>query len=109
MLADIHANGHKIDYVTQITNTSGPSTFYIALGGPSALPSMDIVSDSSINLISALPVTVTSANLDMNGNSIINVPQLTNTSDINILPDAGFNVVTPTGYINCATPLIFGL
>jgi hypothetical protein len=45
----------------------------------------------------------------MNGNSIINIPQLTNTSDINILPDAGFNVVTPTGYINCATPMNFGL
>lgn len=104
MAADIHANNHSIDECNGISNSIGLSNFYIALG-----PSIDVASDSSINLISALPVTVTSSNLDMNGNSIINVPQLTNTSDINILPDAGFNVVTATGYINCATPLNFGL
>lgn len=67
MLADIHANNHKIDNVTQLINTIGPSNFYIALG-----PSVDIASDSSINLISSQPVTVTSSDLDMNVNNIHN-------------------------------------
>lgn len=67
MMADIHANGHKVDNVTQIVNSIGPSNFYIALG-----PSVDIASDSSINLISSQPVTVTSSDLDMNVNNIQN-------------------------------------
>jgi hypothetical protein len=67
MLADIHANGHKIDNVTQMINTIGPSNYYIALGS-----SIDIASDSSINLISSQPVTVTSSDLDMNVNNIQN-------------------------------------
>ncbi len=94
MQADLHVNNHSIDECNGISNTIGPSLYYVALG-----PSVDIASDSSINLISSLPVTVTSSDLDMNGNRIINAPQIVNTSDINILPDTGFNIVTPTGYL----------
>lgn len=71
MLADIHANNHSIDECNAISNTIGPSNYYIALG-----PSLDLASDSSINLISTLPVTITSSNLDMNGNNIVNIPEL---------------------------------
>jgi hypothetical protein len=67
MTADIHANNHKIDYVTQLINTIGPSNYSITLG-----PSVDLASDSSINLISSQPVTVTSSDLDMNVNNIHN-------------------------------------
>lgn len=104
MQSDLHVNNHSIDECNGISNTIGPSLYYVSLG-----PSVDIASDSSINLISSLPVTVTSSDLDMNGNRIINVPQIMNTSDINILPDTGFNVVFPTGYLRTDTPLNFAL
>jgi len=103
MLENIHANNHSIDECNAISNTIGPSNYYIALG-----PSVDIASDSSINLISALPVTVTSANLDMNGNSLVNAPNISCSGDMIITPTGG-NAVFPTGQINCATTNNFGM
>ena len=41
MLGDIHANGHNVDNVTQLTNVIGVSNYSITLG-----PSIDIASDS---------------------------------------------------------------
>ena len=67
MTANIHVNNHQIDECNSISNSIGPSNYYVALG-----PSVDIASDSSINLISSHPVTVTSSDLDMNVNNIQN-------------------------------------
>lgn len=103
MLGNLNMNSHEINQVTQMNNSIGPSNFYIALG-----PSLDLASDSSINLISALPVSITSANLDMNGNSIVNAPNISCSGDMTLSPTVG-NVILPTGQINCSTTNNFGL
>lgn len=51
------------------------------------------------------------ADLNINGNKLINSTFIQGAagSDINILPGSGFNIVTPTGMINCGIPLQYGL
>jgi hypothetical protein len=68
MLADLNMNEHSINNALAISNTTGPSTFSITLG-----PSLDLASDSTINLIASSGVVINSSNLDMNGNSVIGV------------------------------------
>lgn len=68
MLANLNMNEHSINNALAISNTTGPSTFSITLG-----PSLDLASDSTINLIASSGVVISSSNLDLNGNSVIGV------------------------------------
>lgn len=79
MLADLNMNKHSINNTLAISNTTGPSTFSITLG-----PSLDLASDSTINLISTTGVVINSSNLDLNGNSVIGVDQLVGQSSLTI-------------------------
>lgn len=100
MLANLHVNSHNIDGVNQI---QGAGNYYLALG-----PSVDLASDTSINLISSQPVTITSAALDVNGNDIQNVNIVTgnfitidSSDDVNIISENGpISLTSNVGPIN---------
>jgi len=79
MLADLNMNEHNINNALAISNTTGPSQFSITLG-----PSLDLASDSTINLIASSGVVINSSNLDLNGNSIIGVDQLVGQSSLTL-------------------------
>lgn len=103
MLANLHVNSHNIDGVNQIQGAVGAGNYYLALG-----PSVDLASDTSINLISSQPVTITSAALDVNGNDIQNVNIVTgnfitidSSDDVNIISENGpISLTSNVGPIN---------
>lgn len=49
------------------------------------------------------------ADLNINENKLVNATFINGNADINIIPGNNFNIVVPTGYINCGTPLQIGL